>query len=86
MPGKESNLPAPPTARRLVPALLSGIVGTGLLYSAAAKGSLMDLLFGAVLFGAGLRYAGWPFVMAFALIKEDGRRKRSAAAVEKHQA
>lgn len=80
MRGKESKLPKPPTVRRLLPALLSGVIGTGLLYTAASKGSLTDLIVGALLFGVGLRYAGWPFVLSFALLKEQGRRERGKRA------
>lgn len=48
----------------MVPSLLAGVVGTGLLYDAATGGGLGRLAAGAVLFAAGLAGAGYPFVLA----------------------
>lgn len=69
-------MPSPPRARILVPALLSGVIGTGLLYSGATAGRLADLLAGVPLFALGLWAVGWPFVLSTALLSERRRRGR----------
>jgi|GEM_PF-5794603 len=60
--------PLPPPLRpwRVVPALAAGIVGTGQMYQAATGADVARLAFGAVLFGLGLVFAGYPFVLAMA--------------------
>lgn len=57
-------LPAPPRPLVMIPALISGVIGTALLYTAATHGVLLDLMAGALLLAAGLLFAGWPFVLA----------------------
>ena len=60
--------PLPPPLRpwRVLPALAAGVVGTGLMYQAATAGGGGRLAVGASLFGLGLLFAGYPFVLASA--------------------
>jgi hypothetical protein len=67
-------IPRPPSALRLVPTLVAGILGTGLLYQGATGGRLVDLLAGVPLFALGLWGAGWPFVLSMALVASRPRR------------
>lgn len=68
MPPKGSvRIPPPLRLWLILPALLVGVLGTGLLYRAATLGSFPDLIVGGVLFAFGLRVAGRPFVLASAL-------------------
>lgn len=68
-------VPTPPRAIVLLPALVAGILGTGLLYQGATTGSLIDLVVGAPLFGVGLLGAGRPFVWSMALVDAARRRR-----------
>ena len=66
-------LPAPPRAILLVPGLVCGVAGTGLLYDGATAARLIDLAIGAPLFALGLLAVGWPFVLAMANVSQFGR-------------
>lgn len=76
--GERRRLPLPvaPRAVVIVPALVAGVLGTGLLYSGATLGSLRDLIIGAPLFGVGLWAVGWPFVLSTALVSERRRQRK----------
>lgn len=66
---RKTSIPVPPPLNPWVtlPALLAGVLGTGLLYRAATSGTLLDLVAGGFLFALGLRVAGRPFVWASAM-------------------
>ncbi len=70
-------LPRPPRAVWLVPGLVCGVVGTGLLYEGATAVRLLDLAIGAPLFALGLLVVGWPFVLAMAHVSQAGQRRRA---------
>lgn len=70
-------LPQPPRAIVLVPGLVCGVTGTGLLYEGATTARLIDLAIGAPLFGLGLLAVGWPFVLAMAHISQAKELRRA---------
>jgi hypothetical protein len=72
-PRRALPIPQPPTALRLIPSLVAGILGTGLLYQGATGGRLVDLLTGVPLFALGLWGGGWPFVLSMALVASQPR-------------
>ncbi len=73
-------LPPPLRAWRVLPGLLAGVVGTGLLFQAATGGGLGPLVAGAPLFGLGLAVAGYPFVLATAWRSRARAAARAAGA------
>lgn len=77
------RLPVPPPPRPLVvvTGLVAGVIGTGLLYSGATSGILVDLVIGVPLFGLALWIVGWPFVLSTALLSEAAGRKRRERAL-----
>jgi len=81
MQGEESRRALPqlrrPKGAVVAGGLASGVLGTGLLYTAATGGTLVDLLLGAVLFGTGLWLVGWPFVVATAHLSDSRSRKKT---------
>lgn len=63
-PRPRPPLPPPLRPARVVPGLVAGVAGTGLLYRAATGAGVWHLFAGAALFAVGLALAGYPFVLA----------------------